>query len=447
MNLAELLLDRAPTPSGSAAFVFRDVTLSRAALRERMHGAARRMRRDGVRAGDRVALRLPNGPHLVAAWLAAQWVGAVAVPVPPLYRRREVARIVSDSGASLIVSDGQWCGEAAPEQPPHPRSSDDPATINYIATEEGPLRGVVQTPGDVAAAFDAYARGVLALGPADVCIGALGLGWAYGFGALLAFPMLAGATSVVVDEPDLLLTSIAAHSATILFAVPTTYRMLLGHPLFDAARVRGLRCCVSAGEPLPAAVADEWRRRTGLEILDGLGTTELTHIVVSARRGAARSGFIGQPLEGYDARIVDAGGRAVADGEPGLLAVRGPTRARYWNDPDAERRAFRDGWTLTGDVAIRHPDGWFQHVRRADSLIVSAGYKISIREVEAALRDHPDVADARVNGRPDAMRGAVVHAVVTPRPHAEAATLPERLRVYLKSELAPFKCPRAIEIA
>jgi len=433
------------------AFVFRSSCLTRGELRGRMLAVAAWLRSEGVLPGDRVALRLPNGPGFVAAMQGIHWIGAIAVQLPPVYRRRELDRIVADSGAMMILEEKTFSLDAIPpapvEPPEHPRRDDHPATVTYIATVDGPLRGVVNTSSDIFAAFLAYAGGVLKLASNDVCAGALGLGWAYGFGALMAFPFFAGAISVIVDDVEALPAAVETHGATILFGVPTTYRMLLRHPDFDRRCYRSLRCCVSAGEPLPAEVADEWRHRTGIEILDGLGTTELTHIVVSARPGRARSGFIGQPVDGYDARIVDDEGRAVADGKPGLLAVRGPTRARYWNDPGAERRAFRDGWTLTGDVAIRHPGDWFQHVRRADSLIVSAGYKISIREVEAALLDHPDVAGARVEGRPDAMRGAVVHAVVTPAPHAETSTLAERLRAYLKSELAPFKCPRTIEIA
>ena len=197
---------------------------------------------------------------------------------------------------------------------------------------------------------------------------------------------------------------------------------------------------------MPADVAEEWRRRTGLEIVDGLGTTELTHIVISARPGDVRPGFIGRPVDGYEARIIDSAGRAVADGNPGLLAVRGPTRARYWRDAEAERRVTREGWTLTGDIGIRHTDGWFRYVRRADSLIVSAGYKISIREVEDALAAHGEVLRARVSAVADPMRGSVAHAVVTPVPTADTATLPERLREYLKTELAPFKCPRVITV-
>ena len=423
------------------AFVFRDSTMSFDRLRRRMLSVAAGLLERGVRPGDRIALRLPNGPDYVATWLAVQRLGAIVVQLPPIYRRREIERIIADSGASLLVSaDAVRSFDVDPQR----GTVDDAAVITYIATAEGPLTGVVSTHSDISAACDAYARGVLNLRSDDVVIGALGLGWAYGLGALLTFPLQVGATAVVLDSQDSLLSSIADTAATVLFAVPTTYRMLLRHPAFDAASLGSLRCCVSAGEPLPADVIEEWRSRTGHDIVDGLGTTEMTHIFISARPGHVRPGLIGEAVGGYEARIVDDDGRGVPDGTAGLLAVRGPTRARYWRDPEAERRTTRDGWTLTGDVCARDADGWFQHLRRADSLIVSAGYKISRREVEDALRAHAEVAAARVTSMPDAMRGAVAHAVVTAARGADATTLAERLRTYLKTELAPFKCPRVI---
>jgi 2-aminobenzoate-CoA ligase len=431
------------------AFVFRNATLTRGELKRRALVVAAQLRSDGVRPGDRVALRLPNGPEFVVAWHAVHRLGAIAVQLPPLYRRREIERILTDSGAVVMLAEHTFRLDEIPlsrtDPPQYAWRSDEPVMITYIAAADGPLRGVVTTSADLHEAFLAYAKGVLNLGPDDVCVGALGLGWAYGFGALIAFPHFANATSVIVDKVDALQAAIEQHAATILFGVPTIYRMLLRHPQFDRRCFRSLRCCVSAGEPLPATVAEEWRERTGLELLNGLGTTELTHIVISARPGRTRPEFIGQPVDRYEARIIDAEGNWVADGQRGLLVVRGPTRARYWGDADA-KPAFCDDWTLTGDLAIRHPDGWFQHVRRADSLIVSAGYKISSREVEAALADHPDVTAARVEGRPDPIRGASIHAFVTPSPAVDRRTLPQRLGDYLKTELAPFKCPRTIEI-
>jgi 2-aminobenzoate-CoA ligase len=274
----------------------------------------------------------------------------------------------------------------------------------------------------------------------------MSLSWAFGLGALLTFPLRAGAAVALVDAGQPLLAAVASARATVLFGVPTLYRMLLRQPHVPASDLQSIRCCVSAAEPLPADVGEEWRDRTGFEILDGLGTTELTHIFISARRGFVRPGLMGTTVAGYDARIVDLEGRELLDGTPGLLAVRGPTGALYWRDPEMQQRHVQNGWTLTGDICIRHADGWFEHVRRSDDLILSAGYKVSMHEVEQTLNEHLDVERAHVFSVPDAMRGAIVNARVVPADGAELNGMAERLQHYLKEEIASFKCPRRIEV-
>lgn len=466
LNLAERLLDQAGVDPDKTAIVTRSGKMSYEALRRRVLSLAGGLLRIGIRPADRVALQLPNGPDFIAAWLAVQWVGAIGVQLSLAYRRREIERVTNHSGACIIVCAADSFGsvDAArattdarivslddltgdPVQSlAYACQRDHPALITYITSADGPLKGVVHSPADILASADTYASEVLRLTSADVCIGTVSLAWAFGLGALLTFPLRAGATTTLVDGPMELLGAVAASSATVLFGVPTMYRTLLRHPDLGCADLRSLRCCVSAGEPLPAEVAEEWRARTGIEILDGLGTTELTHVFISARPGRVRQGLVGTPVAGYEARIVDEDFHDLADGAPGQLAVRGPTGALYWRDAAAQRRTVRDGWTLTGDICVRHVDGGFQHLRRADALIVSAGYKISIREVEDALEAHPDVSAAQVSAVPDPVRGAVASAVVTPTPHASVSTLVERLQQYLKAELAAFKCPREIRI-
>jgi 2-aminobenzoate-CoA ligase len=467
LNLAERLLDHARVEPGGTAIRYRGERVSYGALHQRVLSLAAGLIRIGIQPADRVAIRLPNGPEFVAAWLAVQWIGAIGVQLPPLYRRREIERVVTHSGASVIVCAADLAADVEAARPPvtapvvlihglsgdplaappaYPSERHHPAVITYIASAEGPLRGVVHSPADILAAADTYARGVLRLTPADVCIGTVGLAWAFGLGALLTFPLRVGATTTLVERPTQLLDAIVESRATVLFSAPTMYRMLLRHPDLESIDLRSLRCCVSAAEPLPAEVADQWRARTGVEILDGLGTTELTHVFISARPGAVRSGLIGTLVDGYEARILDERARPVPDGTPGQLAVRGPTGARYWRDAEAQRRTVQGGWTLTGDICIRHPDGWFQHVRRADALIVSAGYKISIREVEDTLEAHPEVSQARVFAAPDSVRGAIAKAVIVPATRPGAAGLAGRLQHYLNGELAAFKCPREIRI-
>ena len=329
---------------------------------------------------------------------------------------------------------------------PQPRHRDAPAVLCYITSADGTPKGVVLSSADMLANADTYARCVLEMGAHDVCIGTVSLAWAYGLGGLLTFPLRTGATTVLVDGAMNLLHAIADVRATVLFSVPTMYRMLLQHPGLGSVDVSSLRCCVSSAEPLPGPVAAAWRHATGLPIVDGFGTTEMGHICISSSLSDVRPGYVGRPIPGYEACIVDETMRRVPDGWPGLLAVRGPTGACYWRNEDEQRRAVRDGWTLTGDVCVRHNGGWVRHVRRADALIVSAGYKISAREVERTLVEHPDVASAQVFAVPDPVRGATLKAVVARAHDVEPAELSDRLQRFLKATLASFKCPREIQI-
>jgi 2-aminobenzoate-CoA ligase len=261
------------------------------------------------------------------------------------------------------------------------------------------------------------------------------------------FPLWAGATTVLLDESSPPLpAAAAASSATVLFCVPTMYRLLLRQPDFGTYDFSSLRCAVSAAEPLPAEVADQWRARTGVDLLDGIGTTELAHIFISCTQGNVRPGLLGRPVAGYDACILDDHFDQAPRGTPGLLAVKGPTGCRYWCDPDAQRAKVRRGWTLTGDVCVQHEDGWFEHVRRSDDLIVSGGYKISRAEVERVLCEHPAVARARVYPVAEPVRGAVPRADVVVRGEPIQAGLVEELQRFLKREIASYKCPREMRI-
>jgi 2-aminobenzoate-CoA ligase len=234
-----------------------------------------------------------------------------------------------------------------------------------------------------------------------------------------------------------LLPAITEHRVSVLFTAPTAYRAMLAE--LDGYDTTSLRRCVSAGENLPAATWRAWHTRTGLRIINGIGATELLHIFISAADEHIRPGTTGVPVPGWQARVVDAEGAPVPDGEPGLLAVRGPVGCRYLADP-RQREYVRGGWNITGDTYVRDPDGYFRYVARADDMIVSAGYNIAGPEVEDALLRHPDVVETAVVGRPDEARGqmAVAYAVLREGAHKDA----EALRAFLKSELAPYKCPR-----
>jgi 2-aminobenzoate-CoA ligase len=270
---------------------------------------------------------------------------------------------------------------------------------------------------------------------------------AYGLGALLVFPLVTGARVVLTDgfDADVLLRTIERERVTIFFGTATCYRLFLRIPeLTTRFDLRSLRACVSAGEPLDADTSAAWQQLTGVDLLDGLGTTELFHIVLSQRLGHITHGALGTPVPGYEARVVDARMHDVADGTPGRLAVRGVTRCRYWNSPDAERDYFRDGWNVTGDVVTRDAEGqyWFKH--RADDLIVSAGYNIAGAEIESVLLTHPAVAAAAVVAVPDIIRGAVPKAVVVARTEG-TPRLVLALQEHVQRFLAGYKTPRQIQ--
>lgn len=226
---------------------------------------------------------------------------------------------------------------------------------------------------------------------------------------------------------------------SVLFTAPTAYRAMLDE--LDSHDVSSLRRCVSAGENLPAATWQAWQERTGLRVINGIGATELLHIFISAADEHIRPGTTGLAVPGWQARVVDHEGREMPDGEPGLLAVRGPVGCRYLADP-RQRDYVRHGWNITGDTYVRESDGYFRYVARADDMIISAGYNIAGPEVEEALLRHPDVLETAVVGRPDEARGQVVVAYAVLREGARQDA--EALRAFVKAELAPYKCPREI---
>ncbi|MFW6692370.1 AMP-binding protein [Streptomyces sp. MAR4 CNX-425] len=426
----------------------------------------------GVLPGNRVLLRGPTTPWLVACWLAVMKAGAVAVTVLAAQRAHELrgicdiarvrhalcdARALDDltqaevAGLTVVPYGGDGPGDllrladAKPDTyAPVETSADDVALIAFTSGTTGRPKGCVHFHRDVLAIADTFSEHVLRPVPEDVFAGSPPLGFTFGLGGLVVFPMRAGASALLLEQagPDRLLPAVAEHRVSVLFTAPTAYRAMLEK--LDAYDIGSLRRCVSAGENLPAATWQAWRERTGLRIINGIGATEMLHIFISAADGDARPGTTGVPVPGYEARVVDADGAPVPDGEPGLLAVRGPTGCRYLAD-ERQREYVRGGWNFTGDTYVREPDGYFRYVARADDMIISAGYNIAGPEVEDALLRHPDVREAAVVGRPDAERGTVVVAYAVlrdgvPRGPETAAAL----REFTKGEITPYKCPKEI---
>ncbi|MBT2383771.1 AMP-binding protein [Streptomyces sp. ISL-11] len=431
----------------------------------------------GVVPGNRVLLRGPTTPWLAACWLAVMKAGAVAVTVLAAQRPRELAAIcelarvrhaLCDArsaddlaGASVTLDDvplrvTPYGGNSpsdllrlAAGKPasyaPVDTSADDVALIAFTSGTTGRPKGCLHFHRDVLATADTFSAHVLRPRPDDVFAGSPPLGFTFGLGGLVVFPLRAGASALLSawSGPDRLLHDIERHRVTVLFTAPTAYRSML--PRLAAHDTSSLRRCVSAGEHLPAALWHAWRRATGLRVINGIGATEMLHIFISAADDAIRPGTTGLPVPGYEARVLGPDGRPVPDGTPGLLAVRGPTGCRYLGGA-RQGDYVRDGWNLTGDTYIREPDGHFRFVARADDMIVSAGCNIAGPEVEEALMRHPDVVEAAVVGRPDARRGEIVVAHVVLRegvPRGEETTA--ALREFTKKEIVPYKCPREIE--
>lgn len=425
----------------------------------------------GVVPGNRVLLRGPTTPWLAACWLAVLKAGAVAVTVLAQQRPYELATVCELARVSHALCDVRSVDDLVKAEVPGLRittyggdgpddllrrtvsegpfeavatAADDVALIAFTSGTTGRPKGCVHFHRDVLAIADTFSKHVLAPRADDVFAGSPPLGFTFGLGGLVIFPMRAGARALLLEQagPKQLLPAIAGHGVSVLFTAPTAYRAMLGELNGSGGHdVSSLRRCVSAGENLPAATWRGWHERTGLRIINGIGATELLHIFISAADDAIRPGTTGVPVPGWHARVQDADGKPVPDGQHGLLAVRGPVGCRYLADP-RQREYVRGGWNVTGDTYVREPDGYFRYVARADDMIISAGYNIAGPEVEEALLRHPDVVEAAVVGRPDEARGqaVVAHVVVT----AGAARDREALRTFLKSQLAPYKCPREI---
>ncbi|MEV7426659.1 AMP-binding protein [Streptomyces sp. NPDC091212] len=480
LNCAVELLDRTVERFGPDRPAFRTTApgdiWSYGELRDRVDRIAHVLTTDlGVVPGNRVLLRGPTTPWLAACWLAVLKAGAVAVTVLAQHRAGELAVMCEIARVGHALCDARSVDElvaarvpglrittygddAAPDDllrlmGPEPgryeavaTAADDVALIAFTSGTTGRPKGCMHFHRDVLAVADTFARHVLRTGPGDLFAGSSPLGFTFGLGGLVIFPLRAGACALLLEQagPRQLLAAVQEHRVSVLFTAPTAYRLMLDELAARPSDLSSLRRCVSAGENLPAATWRAWRERTGLRIINGIGATELLHIFISAAGDAIRPGTTGVPVPGWQARVVDAAGAPVPDGEPGLLAVRGPVGCRYLADP-RQREYVRDGWNLTGDTYVREPDGYFRFVARADDMIISAGYNVPGPQVEEALLAHPDVVEAAVVGRPDEVRGRIVAAYVVLRggvePGEETAAA---LREFVRSRLVPYKCPRSI---
>ncbi|MBB3223220.1 AMP-binding protein [Pseudoduganella umbonata] len=477
INCAAELLDRhvAAGDGARVALIGEHERWTYAQLQERVDRIANVLRGPmGLVPGNRVLLRGTNTPLMAAAILAVLKAGLVAVPTMPLLRTRELAAIAAKARVDAVLCAAALCADldAVPDLPPVVHfgagpdgalealmaqapatfdacdtAADDVCLIGFTSGSTGVPKGTMHFHRDVLAICDCFPRHTLRTQPSDVFVGTPPLAFTFGLGGLLLFPLRVGACAVLLEKltPETLLKAIERYRATVCFTAPTAYgrmaALAAGHDLSS------LRETVSAGEALPVATRAAWQRATGLAMIDGIGSTEMLHIFISAAGADVRPGATGKPVPGYRACVLDAQGTPVGPGVIGRLAVKGPTGCRYLDDA-RQGDYVCNGWNLTGDAYEMDADGYFHYRSRTDDMIVSSGYNIAGPEVEDALLRHPAVAECGVVGRADGERGEIVEAHVVLRPKCGATpALAAELQDFVKGEIAPYKYPRRVVFA
>jgi 2-aminobenzoate-CoA ligase len=437
----------------------------------------------GLVPGNRVLLRAPNSPMLAACWLAVVRAGLIAVGTMPLLRARELKPIIDKAriGAALCdirlrdeleltrnpasehfaadLKQVLYLNDPSPEglearaarRPAefsaHGSHRDDVCLIAFTSGTTGAPKGTMHFHRDVLVMADAFTTHVLKPNPDDVFCGTPPLAFTFGLGGLLAMPLRFGASAVLMEKltPETLLATIEKTRATICFTTPTMYRQMALLLRERGHAIGSLKKAVSAGEALPDATRQLWKQLTGIEMIDGIGATELIHIFISAAGRDVRPGAIGRVVPGYRAIVVDDAMKELPPGSVGRLAVKGPTGCRYL--ADARQKSYvRNGWNLTGDSFVQDADGYFHYQARSDDMIVTSGYNLAGPEVEGALLLHPAVAECGVVGASDEERGQVIVAYVVLKAGQRGGPARAReLQEFVKKSIAPYKYPRVIE--
>ena len=463
----------------------------------------------GLVPGQRVLLRGGNSIGMALAWLAVVKAGLVAVATMPLLRSRELVDIIDKARPAVALCDARLLDELvaaqqlqrsrleaqstepqaptpdskSPDPTPGvkpdltllerivpfnlmnepgslavlsaqkdgrfdatPTAADDIALMAFTSGTTGRAKAVLHSHLDVLACCETWPRHVLQARSSDIVVGSPPLAFSFGLGGLLIFPMWAGASVYFPDvpyTPEVMARLIGEVGATICYTAPTFYRQMA--PFIQQHPAPSLRLCVSAGEALPDATRQLWKAASGIEMLDGIGGTEMFHIFISSAGDAVRRGAIGKVVPGYIARVVDDAGNTLPRGTVGKLAVIGPTGCRYLDDP-RQTSYVKNGWNYPGDAFLQDDEGYFFYQARADDMIITSGYNVGGPEVEDALLQHPAVAECGVIGQPDEERGMIIKAFVVLKPgFAADATTVKALQDHVKASIAPYKYPRAIE--
>lgn len=476
LNAAAVLIDDAVTEYGAdrpALHTPDGPTWTYGELQRRANQAAQVLTEDfGVLPGNRVLLRGPNNPWIVAAWLGVLKAGAVVVTTMPMLRSAEIATLIQLTTPVVAISDHRFvdelavaagsgvtvlsyggsgigdftarCAVKSGEFSSVETAADDVALLGPTSGTTGTPKITMHFHRDILANADTFARHILRPTANDVFAGSPPIAFTFGLGGLVIFPLRFGASSLLTDRatPVELAEQAAAVGATVLFTAPTAYRAIL-----KAGRgelLSRLRVAVSAGEHLPKETWEAVYNATGTRLINGIGSTELLHVFISAAGDDIRPGTTGKAVPGFRATILDDNGAELGPNQPGRLAVIGPTGCRYLDDARQTKYVF-NGWNVTGDTFIRDEDGYFTYQSRSDDMIVSSGYNIGAPEVEAAIDQHPDVVENAVVGRPDPERGTVVCAFVVLREGVVGDDAKRKeIQDFVKATIAPYKYPRDI---
>jgi benzoate-CoA ligase family protein len=487
-NAAAYFVDRHVTEGRGSAIAIEceERRVSYASLHEQVNRTGSAMRTElGVRPEERILLLLLDGPEMVFAFFGAIKIGAVPIPVNTLWTPTDYEFVLQDSRAVAAVVSASLYARIADVVPKCPcvrhvvvvgaapngatldfdtligrassnleaerTSRDAPAFWLYSSGSTGHPKGCVHLQHDMVVCADGYARGVLGIEASDRCFSVAKLFFAYGLGNAMYFPLAVGATSILWPgqvAPAIVYDLIERHRPTLFFSVPTHYAMLLAyHGEGREFDMSSIRCAVSAGEALPPAVFERFRERFGLEILDGIGSTEALHIFISNRRGSVRPGSSGIPVAGYDAKLVGEDGAPVARGEVGSLLIRGDsTCAFYWNRHELTKSTIEGHWIRTGDHYYQDEDGYYWFTGRSDDMLKVGGLWVSPTELEHALLAHPSVLACGVVGRPDQDGLAKPLAYVVPRKDIDPTpALAAELQQFARTRLADYKRPRWVE--
>ena len=426
------------------------------------------VRQHGIVPGNRVLLRGPNNPMMAAAWLAVLKAGGICVTTMPLLRQRELQFVMDKASVDLVLCDARYTEDVPKTRPigcfgdvgpidtqmrgastgftPVPTAQDETAIIAFTSGTTGQAKGTMHFHRDILAICDLFPVSCLKANEDDLFCGSPPLAFTFGLGGILLFPLRIGASTLLLEQatPPHLIKGIQDFRATVVHTAPTAYRAMLG--LLPQHDIGSLRKCVSAGEHLPLATFEAWKNATGISIIDGIGSTEILHIFVSACEAEIVPGSTGKVVPGYQAKIVDDDGHELPRGKVGRLAVRGPTGCRYLDNPERQHAYVKHGWNYPGDSFSQDEQGYFWYQARTDDMIISSGYNIAAAEVENVLLEHASVAECGVVGVPDAERGQLVKAfIVLKAGHEGTPELAKTLQDWVKSQIAPYKYPRAVE--